>query len=252
MANTVDKVINVARAEVGYLEKKSNAWLNSKTKNAGNNNYTKYGKYLGMNGVYWCAEFVSWIFCKAYGKENAKKLLGGGISASCEVIRQQYVKKGKYHTNNPKSGDVIFFKGKRHSGANHIGIVYKVDSNRVYTIEGNTSGGSFVIDNGGGVAYKSYKLSYSEILGYGRPKYDVKKEKVSVAKPTLKQGMSGHEIKVLQKNLNSTMDAHLEIDGIFGSNTEKVLSDFKVKYRIGANGKSYGDKSYEKMKALLK
>ena len=35
MANTVDKVLNIAEAEVGYLEKKTNADLDSKTKNAG-------------------------------------------------------------------------------------------------------------------------------------------------------------------------------------------------------------------------
>ena len=42
MANTVDKVLKVAEAEVGYLEKKSNAFLNDKTANAGSANYTKY------------------------------------------------------------------------------------------------------------------------------------------------------------------------------------------------------------------
>lgn len=42
MANTVDKVIKVAENEVGYLEKKSNSSLNSKTANAGSANYTKY------------------------------------------------------------------------------------------------------------------------------------------------------------------------------------------------------------------
>ena len=43
MANTHDKVINIALNEVGYLEKKSNAHLESKTENAGYANYTKYG-----------------------------------------------------------------------------------------------------------------------------------------------------------------------------------------------------------------
>lgn len=32
MANTVNKVLNVAKGEVGYLEKKSNKYLNDKTK----------------------------------------------------------------------------------------------------------------------------------------------------------------------------------------------------------------------------
>ena len=44
MADTVDKVLSVAEAEVGYLEKKSNALLDDKTANAGYSNYTKYGR----------------------------------------------------------------------------------------------------------------------------------------------------------------------------------------------------------------
>lgn len=73
--NNVDKVIKIAKAEVGYLEKKSNKDLDSKTANAGRANYTKYGKWIGMNGDYWCASFVCWCFYKAYGNDLGKKLL---------------------------------------------------------------------------------------------------------------------------------------------------------------------------------
>ena len=38
----VDRVINIALNEVGYIEKKSNANLDDKTLNAGSKNYTKY------------------------------------------------------------------------------------------------------------------------------------------------------------------------------------------------------------------
>ena len=96
MANTASKVVKVAEAEEGYLEKKTNKWLSFKTKNAGSNNYTKYGKWFGMNGVFWCAIFISWIFNKAFGKKKAKELLCGGFSASCETLRQQFDKKGRY------------------------------------------------------------------------------------------------------------------------------------------------------------
>ena len=41
-----EKLINIARAEVGYLEKKSNKDLDSKTANAGSSNYTKYARDL--------------------------------------------------------------------------------------------------------------------------------------------------------------------------------------------------------------
>ena len=67
-------------------------------------------------------------------------------------------------------GDQIFFGP---SGAEtHTGIVYHVNDKYVFTIEGNTSGASGVVANGGGVCRKQYLLGYSKISGYGRPLYD--------------------------------------------------------------------------------
>lgn len=172
MKNTRNKVIRIALNEEGYLEKKSNSQLDSKTANAGSANYTKYGKWYGLNPDLLCAMFICWIFNEAYGETAAKKLLAGRFSAACEEIRQNFIGKKQYHTSNPQIGDLVFFKGTRHAGANHIGIITDVSQGRIYTIEGNTSGGNYVIDNGGGVAKKSYGITYSKILGYGRPAYD--------------------------------------------------------------------------------
>ena len=47
----VNKVINIASNEVGYLEKKSNYRLDSKTANAGYNNYTKYTRDVDNAGL---------------------------------------------------------------------------------------------------------------------------------------------------------------------------------------------------------
>lgn len=57
---TIDEFIEILEGEVGYIEKASNSQLDSKTSNSGDNNYTKYGKWYGCNGVAWCAQFVSW------------------------------------------------------------------------------------------------------------------------------------------------------------------------------------------------
>ena len=62
----------------------------------------------------------------------------------------------------------------------HTGIVYAVDSNKVYTIEGNTSSASGVVANGGCVAKKSYSISYSRIMGYGNIKYDLIEEETEL------------------------------------------------------------------------
>lgn len=174
LKKTVNNLINIAEKEVGYLEKKSNKNLNDKTANAGKNNYTKYNAVFGVNGCYWCAYFICWLFYTLCGnsKTEAKKMLCGALSGACETIRQACIKQKRYCTKNPKPGYLVFFKGTRHKGANHIALVVKVTKDKLYTIEGNTSTGKGVIDNGGGVAKKCYPLTYSKILGYGKPKYE--------------------------------------------------------------------------------
>lgn len=196
MANTVDKVIKIAKAEVGYLEKKTNAQLDSKTANAGRNNYTKYWRDMaaGMNGQAWCNCFVNWCFTKAYGKEEAKKLLcsTNGWSYYTPTSAGYFKTKGQWH-NTPQKGDIIYFKNSQRIC--HVGIVYKVDGSKVYTIEGNTSSASGVIPNGGGVAKKSYTLGYSGIAGYGRPKYD---KESSSASSSFKE----YKVKIIADVLN--------------------------------------------------
>lgn len=254
MELNVNKVIEIALAEVGYLEKRSNSSLDSKTQNAGSANYTKYGR--DMHNLYpsymdfpaaWCDCFVDWCFYKAYGKTNAMKLLGGKFDDYTVNSAQLYKNKGAWYTSNPKVGDQIFFKNS--SRICHTGLVYKVTSTTVYTIEGNTSGASGVVANGGGVCKKSYALNYSRIAGYGRPAYDkIFSSTPSSSSVTLKKGSTGSAVKTMQKMLiacgytcgsagadgdfgDSTCkalkafqkDSHLEVDEIYGSASKKAL-----------------------------
>ena len=191
MARYASTVVEIALGEVGYLEKKSNKNLDSKTANAGSANYTKYGR--DMHELYpstmdfpaaWCDAFVDWCFYKAYGISNAKSLLGGKFNDYTPSSAQLYKNKGAWYTA-PKVGDQIFFKNSQRIC--HTGLVYKVDANRVYTIEGNTSGASGVIANGGGVCKKSYRLNSGYIAGYGRPKYDTEEEIATDNTPSIKE-----------------------------------------------------------------
>lgn len=176
------KIIAVLENEVGYLEKKSNSQLYDKTANAGSANYTKYAyefdtKYTKFfntkkQGAPWCSILYSWGMVTAYG-ESAAHMLTYQPEKSCGAGCPQaanYYRNNKAFYSTPKVGDQIFFGTK--GNEQHTGIVYKVDSSRVYTIEGNTSSASGVVANGGAVAKKSYPLNYAKIVGYGRPKYD--------------------------------------------------------------------------------
>lgn len=168
----VDKLLNIVRSELGYLEKASKEDLDSKTSNAGRNNYTKYARdiYPSLQGQPWCDMFVDWCFVMAFGKVMARQLLGGGFSAYTPDSAQYYKNKGQW-VGNPQSGDQIFFKNP--SRIYHTGIVTTVSSDRVYTIEGNTSSGPQVIANGGAVCEKSYPLAHGSIAGYGRPDWSL-------------------------------------------------------------------------------
>lgn len=184
MSYDKQRVIDIALAEVGYLEKASKSELDSKTDNAGSANITKYARDLAAvsyfngskQGVAWCATFVCWCFYKAYGKGAALALTcqptntKNNAGAGCRHARNYYKQKGQLH-DTPQAGDQIFFYSSDKSSISHTGLVYKVDGDRVYTVEGNTSGASGVIANGGGVCKKSYALSYTRIAGYGRPRY---------------------------------------------------------------------------------
>lgn len=181
MARTAAKLLEIASAEVGYLEKATNAQLDHPTANAGRGNWTKYARDLNRAGYYngnkngyaWCDVFVDWLFWKLCGEDavKAQEMIcqSGPYGAGCVWSARYYRNAGRFY-KSPKVGDQIFF-GK--SGAEtHTGIVYHVSAVRVYTIEGNTSGASGVVPNGGGVCRKSYPLAYSQIVGYGRPLYE--------------------------------------------------------------------------------
>lgn len=181
------KVIEIATAEVGYLEKATKTDLYSKTGNAGTNNYTKYANdidtkypnfYNGKkNGYAWCDVFVDWCFIQAFGVENAKNLLNQpdrSLGAGCGYSANYFKKIGRFFAS-PQVGDQIFFGSA--SNVKHTGLVYAVDRYKVYTIEGNTSGASGVVANGGGVCKKSYDINSNSIYGYGRPGYDTEEVK---------------------------------------------------------------------------
>ena len=88
----------------------------------------------------------------------------------CRASRNCYKNAGRLYSS-PAPGDQIFFYKEDGVTVGHTGIVYKVDSSKVYTIEGNTSPTAGVERNGGGVYEKSYSLKYSRLAGYGRPSF---------------------------------------------------------------------------------
>ncbi len=247
-------LIKVAKKYNGYLEKKSNKLLDDFKANAGKGNYTRfareYTKFTGVNyqGQAWCAMYLCSVFVEAFGKDKAKDLLCG-FSAYTPTCVQYFKSKNKWKIDNPEVGDVIFFKNNLR--VCHVGIVTKVTSTIVYTIEGNTSSGSEVIENGGGVFEKQYLLSNTRIAGYGHPSYDLEKEINPYKQPTntVKIGMDGDDVAWVQWELiEAGIDSvvidgkvkKVKIDADFGSITEEAVKVFQRKYKLEVDGKVGG------------
>ena len=164
----------------------------------------------------WCDAFVDWCFYKAYGVTNAKKLLGGNFNDYTVSSANLYKNKKAWYTSNPKVGDQIFFKNS--TRICHTGLVYKVDNTYVYTIEGNTSGASGVIANGGGVCKKKYSLKYSNIAGYGRPQYDA----------AVSTSVIANNDYSLIFNATYYVNKYSDLKAAFGNNSTALLNHFKT------------------------
>lgn len=169
----INKIITTAENQIGYKEKKTNKSLDSKTKNAGSNNYTKYARdfdekwpnwYNGKkNGFAWCDIFVDYCFLTAFGYDQALQLLCQPEESSGAGCKYSYIyyKKNNQAGKIPKIGAQIFF-GETESTIHHTGLVYKIDNTYVYTIEGNSSNQ---------VQKCKYNRSRTD-LWYGYPNYE--------------------------------------------------------------------------------
>lgn len=114
--------------------------------------------------VEWCACFVSWC------ANECGYITAGTIPkfSSCQSEGVTWFKTcGLWQERGytPKPGDIIFFdwEDSNDGKADHVGIVEKYESERVYTIEGNSTGDT--------CKQKDYDANSSVILGYGTPMY---------------------------------------------------------------------------------
>lgn len=247
MAYTAAAVIAEARKWEGYLEKSktgTDAQLQSKTWSPGEKNITWFWQWLYNHGLCtksylvgaaWCDAFNDYCHAVVGGIDKATKSLGG-FSYYTPTSASYYKKAGRWIPANgtPKAGDQIFFKNS--TRIYHTGIVTEVTSSKVYTIEGNTSSASGVVENGGCVREKSYSRSYSAIAGYGRPLYDFE------SNPDLSKGSKGDAVGELQTMLNKVANAKLIVDKDFGSATQKALLAYQKSRGLDADG-IYGQKS---------
>ena len=169
-----ERLIAAAKAELGYVGKKSNAQLDDPAANTPGL-YNKFARDLDAlgdfyngrkNGYDWCDVFVDWCFITVFGREVGQKLLcqpdrscGAGTKYSMD-----YYKAKKRWFTSPQPGDQIFFGTA--AVTSHTGIVTGVGGGYLTTVEGNCGSPS-------AVRQCKYPLNYKTIKGYGRPDWSL-------------------------------------------------------------------------------
>ena len=250
----INALIAVAKNEIGYLEKATNAQLDSKTANAGYNNYTKYWRdiYPAYQGQPWCACQISWDMMTAFGLETAKKLLKHWPYVYCPTMANLFTLYA-----NPQVGDIVIFK---HNGVfTHTGLVIKVQGDQFWTIEGNTSSASGIVPNGGCICQKTYYNSQLPGTKFCRPDYSIVTSIKSdfstntsttvTTKNWIEYGDRGNNVKTLQTKLNK-VGYKIEVDGICGNATVSAIKDFQKKYNLAVDGQA-GKNTITKLDSVI-
>ena len=240
--DAIEKVLNVARQEIGYHE--------------GANDYIKYAESNWDNQFYgwelqnqpWCDLFVDYCFVSAFGLQLAANLTYqtlGRASALCSASMQYYKNNNALYPN-PHPGDQAFFY---YSGAvNHTGIVEKVIGSGenwtgVVVIEGNSS------DQ---VARRTYNKGNPSLAGFGRPNWNlITSENIIYAPPststpissypsieTVQLGSTGSLVKMIQTKLIALgYDCGPDgADGDFGKNTLAAVLKFQKDHNLETDG----------------
>lgn len=217
---TRERVLLIGKCFLGYRE--------------GYNNDTKFGDWYGMPNQPWCAMFVSYCMAKAgVSQETVKKF------ASCTAGWNWFKNRGETRSNSfkPQRGDIIFFdwNPENGDGIDHVGLVDRVENNKVYTVEGNHE------DQ---VNQYSYDLNSNNIYGYVVPSY-TGNESIEEAKtdennerPLIYKGMTNENVRYAQtKLINKGYSVGSSgADGIFGAGTEQAVRQFQADNGLTADG----------------
>ena len=150
---TAEQLLKIARSYIGSSD--------------GDGFIRKYNAYTGIGiplGSAWCAIFVSYVARMA------------GVPTSeipnyhnCTAGMNAFKKAGRWKNRSgytPKTGDIVLFDWNRavYDGLDHTGIIERVESGMIYTIEGNAG-------NNGVCMRNTHSINSTLIEGYGTPKY---------------------------------------------------------------------------------
>ena len=158
----LDSGYNNLWVSVIYGTDSSSSMTNIALAQVGNVGGEPYWTWYGFNSrVEWCAVFVSWV-------ANELGYIDAGIIpkfVACINGVNWFKDRGLWQEGNytPKESDIIFFDWEDDGSVDHVGIVIKVENNKVYTVEGNSTDDT--------CRQLEYSINNKVIYGYGTPVY---------------------------------------------------------------------------------
>jgi peptidoglycan hydrolase-like protein with peptidoglycan-binding domain len=200
------------------------------TESPPNSNKTKYGIWYGLNGVKWCAIFVSWVYDHAGHHLEAIDTVNGYQSCQSGYV---YWTRNGHIVKEPQPGDIVLYDWGGDGICDHTGIfVQWIDGGKtMFTAwEGNTEIGNN--SDGGKVMLRNRARSL--VRAFVTPR-------VLDATPNqqgddlLQVGDSGSHVSDLQKMLFN-LEFDIKVDGIFGAGTEDVVRQFQQKHGLTVTG----------------
>ena len=145
--DTRNTILNIAKSYIGYKEESNNSNI--------------FGDWYGMSNQPWCAMFVSYCMSKAGVSQDVVKKF-----ASCTIGWNWFAARGETRDKNfiPQRGDIIFFdwNPEAGNGMEHVGLVDRVENNKIYTIEGNRNNQVGEFD---------YQVGNNSIYGFAVPSF---------------------------------------------------------------------------------
>jgi hypothetical protein len=212
-------VLDIAEAENGAIESPANS------------NKTKYGEWYGLNGVPWCAIFISWVFDKAghpLGHIDSNRGFQYCPSA------YNHWKAHNCFTESPQPADIVVFDWNGDGVCDHTGIFVKwVEPGKTFqSWEGNTALGND--SNGGRVMLRTrHAASVKAFINPAVFSNDLFQPQSPVF--VLKRGSRGADVVRVQKMLYD-LGYNITVDGDFGPRTERIVKDFQTDQKLATTG----------------
>lgn len=215
-----ESILKTAAAENGTKESPANS------------NKTKYGDWYKLNGVKWCAIFVSYVYDHAgHPLEHVDTEKG---YQSCQSGYNYWKRKGRI-VKEPQPADIVLYDWTGDGVCDHTGIFVRwIDANKTTfeSWEGNTAIGNN--SDGGQVMLRQRKRSM--VRAFVTPDVFEGAPPVVSNDDVLEKGDVGTNVTVLQKMLFD-LQYKIKVDGDFGPATEGVVKQFQKDHSLAITGK---------------